>query len=303
MALLFLLLIFSKEFSNVASEDYSSDNRTLSRGKRFLLFPVNAQLLFTVSGGKALLFKGPGGYNVITELDMYHPLPDYRNRLTSLRLGEVSLLPTGTTTTTTAEPTAYSMDETPSAMEVEQYLKDHPDEWTPPDAVGYSSDRSDWFLPWTGEIYNPHAEGEYPASMDHLVGHFDRYFPRKKRFAEQDNDDDGEGYEHEMDRFNLSQHRHWEHFYHYRDRRELFHALEQQAGDRTICEVRRLNFPPSRSMIMDLVQIVFRIPLREELHDEYSAAMRQESLDCHRLYGEKCPISIFNLILFGKFVP
>ncbi|XP_058817885.1 uncharacterized protein LOC131681192 [Topomyia yanbarensis] len=294
----FLLLTTVTSFVTCSAYSWptSSNNNSLSRHKRFLLFPINAQLLFTISGGKGLLFKGPGGYNVITELDMYHPLPDYRYRISSLRLSEIAMLPNAppfSSPPAPPSPVAFPMDMHPdgselSSMEVQQYLKDHPETWIPP---GYGQDRSDW-----SSVQENYNRFDYETDRQ-------RWIDERVDYGKLETDDP----------FNISHHRDWEHFYHYRERRELYHSLETEIGERidfpmkscilrSICEVRAFLLPPGRSMIMDIVRIVFRVPLKEELQDEYSAAMRENNRDCHKLYGEKCPISIVYLLLFGKFV-
>ncbi|XP_058455451.1 uncharacterized protein LOC131432893 [Malaya genurostris] len=295
--LLLLATVASLGTGKVAHRSLPGDTTvgTLFRAKRFLLFPINAQLLFTVAGTKGLIFKGPGGYFVLAELDLYHPLPDYRYRISSLRLGETAMLPEEVSKTgpvmvsNPSSPTPLPLEmqtelhhDEPelSSIEIQQYLKDHPETWIP---AGYEQDQSDW------SPYNP---SRYDRPTHLPVGY---EFPEVN------------------DPFNTSRHRDWEHFYHYRERRELYHSLETEIGERfdfpmkscilrAICEVRKYFLPPGKSMIMDIIQIVFRIPLHEELQDEYSSAMREESRDCHKLYGKKCPISIVYLILFGKFV-
>ncbi|EDS41040.1 conserved hypothetical protein [Culex quinquefasciatus] len=204
-----------------------------------------------------------------------------------------------------------------SPMEVQEYIKDHPDTWVPP---GYGKDRSDWFPAGT---YNPYVNKwrqSYPNSQPYQrtswkpsSANIHRYIPRMKR-SSNSGDQLKQEFEQEEDRFNISHHRDWEHFYHYRERRELYHMLETGLGNkfdivlrscimRAICEVRSFLQPPGRSMIMDLVRILFSVPLKANLNDEYSNAMRSERLDCHELYGKQCPISFLYLLLFGKFVP
>ncbi|XP_055633588.1 uncharacterized protein LOC129773937 [Toxorhynchites rutilus septentrionalis] len=316
----------------------SNSENVLSRKKRFLLFPLNSYLVVTVSGSKTLIIGGPSGNNFIAELDLYYPLPDYRYRISSLRLGEIAMLPTEN-----KEPKATAAPPPPahehhdgqelSDTELQQYFKDHPETWTPP---GYGKDRSDWFPPSTynpypnysghsfnyGPYYRNHGNRGYQPYKSELWqtdsnDYIRHTIPRMKRSMHgDDNDDDDDNYvlEEEPDRFNISHHRDWEHFYHYRERRELYHTLENEIGDRfsfpmkscilrAICEARSFLLPPGKSMIMDIVRIVLSVPLKEELQDEYSTAMREASLDCHGLYGKNCPISILYLILFGKFVP
>ncbi|EDS41039.1 conserved hypothetical protein [Culex quinquefasciatus] len=224
------------------------------------------------------------------------------------------------TTTTTSIPidsSDHHDGHEVSPMEVQEYIKDHPDTWVPP---GYGKDRSDWFPAGT---YNPYVNKwrkSYPnpqpyqrTSWKPSSANIHRYIPRMKR-SSNSGDQFKQEFEQEEDRFNISHHRDWEHFYHYRERRELYHMLETGLGNkfdialrscimRAICEVRSFLQPPGRSMIMDLVRILFSVPLKADLNDEYSNAMRSERLDCHELYGKQCPISFLYLLLFGKFVP
>ncbi|XP_039446517.2 uncharacterized protein LOC120425946 [Culex pipiens pallens] len=319
--------ILFEEANSDGNSTITESDHLLSRRKRFLLFPVNGNLLITASGGKAMIFRGPGGNVAILELDLYYPLPDYRYRISQLRLGEIAMLPSVApppqklvTTTTTPIPIdsgdRHDGHEV-SPMEVHEYLKDHPDTWVPP---GYGKDRSDWFPAGT---YNPYVNKwrqSYPnpqpyqrTSWKPSSANSHRYIPRMKR-SSNSGDQLKQEFEQEEDRFNISHHRDWEHFYHYRERRELYHMLETGLGNkfdialrscimRAICEVRSFLQPPGRSMIMDLVRILFSVPLKADLNDEYSNAMRSERLDCHELYGKQCPISFLYLLLFGKFVP
>ncbi|XP_039446518.1 uncharacterized protein LOC120425947 [Culex pipiens pallens] len=314
------------ECGELNGTDTSGSDQLHLRKKRFLLFPVNANLLFTTSGNKAMIFKGPGGYFTILELDMYYPLPDYRFRFSKFRLGEVAILPDSssaappppsTTTTTTAKPETSTAAPAPvsehhngqelSPMEVQQYLKDHPGAWVPP---GYGKDRSDWF---PVESYNQHLNKWHQSNWNTYPSqqYSYRYIPRMKRSSSDSEDEDDLG---EDDHFNISHHRDWEHFHHYRERRELYHTLETGIGSkfdfsmkscimRAICEAQSFLMPPGKSMVMDVVRILFSVPLKEDLHDEYSKAMREEGLDCHEQYSKHCPISILYLLLFGKFVP
>ncbi|KAL1379592.1 hypothetical protein pipiens_014784 [Culex pipiens pipiens] len=248
-----------------------------------------------------MIFKGPGGYFTILELDMYYPLPDYRFRFSKFRL-----VPE-TTTAAPATMSEHHNGQELSPMEVQQYLKDHPGAWVPP---GYGKDRSDWF---PVESYNQHLNKWHQSNWNTYPSqqYSYRYIPRMKRSSgdsedEDDLDEDGH--------LNISHHRDWEHFHHYRERRELYHTLETGIGSkfdfsmkscilRAICEAQSFLMPPGKSMVMDVVRILFSVPLKEDLHDEYSKAMRGEGLDCHEQYGKHCPISILYLLLFGKFVP
>ncbi|XP_055604827.1 uncharacterized protein LOC129753056 [Uranotaenia lowii] len=329
--------------------NYEATNETatvLSRKKRFLLFPVSASVLVTASMLKSLLFKGPGGNVALLELDLYHPLPDYRYRFSTLRLGEIAMLPDMTSTpapnmtkpppppTTTSAPAPPMMPEmhhsgqelTP--MELEQYLKAHPDAYVPP---GYSKDRSDWIRPAqqysSNMYYQPNRYDYYRQPVRQMydaqpirskLWHLDPadYFGQNYRIKRSTNGMHEIDYElhKDKDRFNISHHRDWELYYHYRERRELYHTLTSEFEEkfhfpmrsclmRAICEGRKFLGPSGKSMIKDIIRILLTIPLKDDLEDDYSGAMRNESLDCHGLYGKECPISILYLLLFGKFVP
>ncbi|XP_058817886.1 uncharacterized protein LOC131681195 [Topomyia yanbarensis] len=349
-----LLLLVEGCFSASVVSGNGTNNRTLSRRKRLLLFPINAQVVITLAAAKLLIFKGPGGNYLISEFDMYYPLPDYRYRISSLRLGQIAMLPNepkpnppvpqpapvsipmemDSSQTSVDDPTTHH-DEPDhhyghelTSAELQQYLKDHPETWIPP---GYGKERSDQIhsiesQPSHNRTYvKPNGYDEQSWNNFHDVDdhtqainmwhtnpteYVERYFPRKKRSL-------GGGFDYlldeEEDRFGINQHRDWEHFYHYRERRELFHTLEKEIGERfdfpmkacilrSICEVRGFMLPPGKSMIMDIARAVFSVPLKEELEDEYSAEMRNEKVNCHLLYGEKCPFSIVHLMLFGQLV-
>ncbi|XP_058117999.1 uncharacterized protein LOC131284676 [Anopheles ziemanni] len=146
---------------------------------------------------------------------------------------------------------------------------------------------------------------------------YDRY--RRSAALEQKFADDAEE-EHERDKwlsgeaFNISQHSDWEHFHHYRDRRALFNHLEETIGSvtgfhmkecilRSICEAKNMLPPPGRSMAMDIFRVLFSFPINEALNDDYSNAMRQEPMDCRAQYSDGCPMSLLDLVLFGKFEP
>ncbi|XP_058817254.1 uncharacterized protein LOC131680556 [Topomyia yanbarensis] len=323
----------NQSVSNSEIELFNS-SKPLSRKKRFLLFPPGSSLLVTASALKGLLFKGPGGNVLLAELDMFHPLPDYRYRFSAFRLGEIAMLPTEppmpVKTSTVPSPaiipvtTHHHENHEVSPEELEAYLKNHPDAYVPP---GYGKDRSDWISrgAYPGVDYQRQRDYFRPSNYYNSYMHQ----PYKSKLWSADSDDylqrnyyragrsssgavDYE-LEEEEDRFNISHHRDWEHYYHYRERRQLYHTLENGIGNkfdfpmkscimRAICEAQNLLLPPGKSMVMDIARIVFSVPLKDELGDDYSAAMRERNLDCHEVYEERCPISILQLVLFGKFV-
>uniref|UniRef100_A0A182MKD6 Uncharacterized protein n=1 Tax=Anopheles culicifacies TaxID=139723 RepID=A0A182MKD6_9DIPT len=220
-----------------------------------------------------------------------------------------------------------------SPAEVQQYLKDHPGAWVPP---GWGKERADWntnnlqYLSgyWAPDrTQNPY---QYPSSTldrylggnsDGSSGYYgwtERPYDRYRRSVLQQAFDDAETEEHERSKwlsgeaFNISHHSDWEHFHHYRDRRALFSHLEETIGSitgfhmkecilRSICEAKNMLPPPGRSMAMDIFRVLFSFPLNEALTDDYSNAMRDDSIDCRGRYGKGCPMSLLELVLFGKF--
>ncbi|XP_062558144.1 uncharacterized protein LOC134223023 [Armigeres subalbatus] len=191
-----------------------------------------------------------------------------------------------------------------SEMELQSYLKDHPETWVPP---GYGKDRSDWYAP---NSYNPTQQ-----RMNQIYESYKRRdqtnFHRMGRAVDDFSDND---FIEEEDMHNISDHRDWENYYHYRERRDLYHAIEHALGYsnqvqmkmcvlRAICEARNLLLPQGKSMMVDIVRLTFSVPLKDDLQDDYSKAMRHDNFNCEELYGEKCAISILSLLLFGKFEP
>ncbi|XP_062560843.1 uncharacterized protein LOC134225075 [Armigeres subalbatus] len=305
------------DYSGLYNPNVTNADQTLSRKKRFLLFPVGANLLVTASGVKSMIFKGPGGNVAILELDMYHPLPDYKNRITQLKLGEIAGQPKPPPPPTLpplamADPHDHHYGHELSDNEVQEYLKAHPDTWVP---QGYAKDRTDWFPQGT---YNPYPKyyrqsisPSYNPYKSNLWGYESSNSYRMKRSDDATSEHDlveGE------DKYNISHHRDWEHYYHYREKRDLYHTLEHFLGGgyrlqmkscimRAICEARSFLLPKGRSMMMDILRILFSVPLKNDLQDDYSQAMRHDNMDCHDVYGKECSVSILYLILFGKFSP
>uniref|UniRef100_A0A182KCX5 Uncharacterized protein n=1 Tax=Anopheles christyi TaxID=43041 RepID=A0A182KCX5_9DIPT len=222
-----------------------------------------------------------------------------------------------------------------SPAEVEQYLKDHPGTYVPP---GWGMERADWNaenLQYRSEYWSPERTPgqQYPSNtLDRYLGsngaggtpgYFgwnERPYDRYRRSVLQQVLDDGEEQEEEHERnkwlsgeaFNISHHSDWEHFHHYRDRRALFSHLEETIGSitgfhmkecimRSICEAKNMLPPPGRSMAMDIFRVLFTFPINEALADDYSNAMRDENVDCRARYANGCPISLLDLVLFGKF--
>ncbi|XP_062558153.1 uncharacterized protein LOC134223031 [Armigeres subalbatus] len=332
--ILFLVLIATYEVASftineandsvVYSQNATNAEKTLSRAKRFLLFPKSALALVTIAAAKILIFRYPATSFGLIEWDLLYPLPDYTNRISQFKLGEIFMKakgpvlppPTAPKPTTTSKPPApavplkYSHHEhhlghEVSEMELQSYLKDHPETWVPP---GYGKDRSDWFA---SNSYNPYQQPGISPIYESYKRRDQTNFNRKAAAVD---DSNGNGFIEEEDRFNISQHRDWENFYHYRERRDLYHTIEHILGHshrlqmkscvlRAICEARNLLLPQGKSMMVDIVRLVFSVPLKDDLQDDYSKAMRHENSNCAAVYGEKCAISILALVLFGKFEP
>lgn len=190
---------------------------------------------------------------------MYHPLPDYKMRLSSLQLGPFAMKtlktlmpkPTSPPTPPPKQPPPPPPPPPPpshdshdghelSPMELQQYLKDHPDTWVPP---GYGNDRSDWFQPGTYDPYKyefkqsmtsdpTYGAQKYKPYKGHLWDNAPSYHPNIYRMRKSVDEPIRDDTEEEEDRFNISHHRNWEHFYHYREKRDLYHSLEHAFGDR-----------------------------------------------------------------------
>ncbi|XP_035772843.1 uncharacterized protein LOC118456311 [Anopheles albimanus] len=362
---LVLLVCLGESVSGMynVSEDATPDHMTTAtpkiqrRKKRFLLFPPGANILLTSSFGKGLVFRGPAGYAVVGELDLYYPLPDYKYQASALKLGKIAMYPPEPKKKPPPPPPPPSPPPPPPMMahehghdhhdgselspaEVEQYLKDHPNTWVPP---GWGKERADWNLDnpyqyrappqspyWaTSRVdgYTPvqsspvldrylgagagSSPDYYAWSERHQPGRYPRSILEAARQAEEVEDRarakwlSGEA-------FNISHHSDWEHFHHYRDRRALFDHLEETIGSitgfhmkdcilRSICEAKNMLPPPGRSMTMDLFRVLFSFPLNEALDDDYSNAMRDENVNCGQRYGSGCPMSLLDLVLFGKF--
>ncbi|XP_052890030.1 uncharacterized protein LOC128298321 [Anopheles moucheti] len=220
-----------------------------------------------------------------------------------------------------------------SPAEVEQYLKDHPGTWVPP---GWGKERADWNannLQYQSAPYwaqdRTQAQYQYSNTLDRYLGRnpdgssgyygwnerpYDRYRRSllEQTFAEERSEEDERSKWLSGEAFNISHHSSWEHFHHYRDRRALFSHLEETIGAitgmhmkecilRSICEAKNMLPPPGRSMAMDIFRVLFSYPLNEALSDDYSNAMRDDNIDCRGRYGKACPMSLLELLLFGKF--
>uniref|UniRef100_A0A182RN98 Uncharacterized protein n=1 Tax=Anopheles funestus TaxID=62324 RepID=A0A182RN98_ANOFN len=273
----------------------SSSNRdkVLSRRRRFLLFPPGANFIVTVSGGKATMFNTPRGYNVVTELDLYHPLPDYMYHATSLRLGEIAMYPDEKSTTIKPSTTSGPHNHELSEQELNEYLKAHPEAWIPSNWV---KDRADYVASKNptsgvpngmkylqkGSQYGttPITYQSWKSKLWESTGNDRLYYtnlaPKRARsLSDFKSDDNASSLWTEANHLNISHHLGWEHFHHYRDRRNLFHHLETTVP----------NF----------------YPLKANLSDEYSEMLRAEKPNCKELFADRCPLSILQLLLFGRF--
>uniref|UniRef100_A0A182NDV3 Uncharacterized protein n=1 Tax=Anopheles dirus TaxID=7168 RepID=A0A182NDV3_9DIPT len=317
VCLLVLLFFCShlQSFRNDSSSPLSDEaQRVLSRKRRFLLFPPGANFIVrsesflrcymliimfnvvfvfhsqvTISGGKGSMFETPRGYNLVAEMDMYHPLPDYMYHATSLRLGEIAMYPSETSTVKPAtSPTNPHYEHELSQHELDDYLARHPDTWVP---TNWANDRADWapssssanvkYL-HTGPQRNATSViyQSWKRKLWESTGNDRLYYnsPPAKRVRSL-TDFKGKGTESsfwtEANHLNISQHVGWEHFHHYRDRRSLFHHLE--------------------------TTIPSLYPLKSDLTDKYSKMIREEKPNCREMFSERCPLSLLQLILFGKF--
>ncbi|XP_050070572.1 uncharacterized protein LOC126558579 [Anopheles maculipalpis] len=304
--------------------------KVLSRKRRYLLFPPGANFIVTVSGGKGAMFETPRGYNLVAELDMYHPLPDYMYHATSLRLGEVAMYPDELTTTSMPVPAVTHQQHELSEQELNEYLKDHPEAWIPPswakDRADYTAPKIPTSIPLNGMKYlqkrpqyakTPVTYQSWKRKLWESTGNDRLYYselpPKRARsLLDFGTEDRQSSFWMEANQLNISHHLGWEHFHHYRDRRSLFHHLETTIPNffgfhmrecllRSICEARNLLPPKGRSMTVDILRVIFTYPLKADLSDEYSKMLRAEKPNCRELFSDRCPMSILQLILFGKF--
>ncbi|XP_062556037.1 uncharacterized protein LOC134220889 isoform X2 [Armigeres subalbatus] len=285
----------------------------------FLLVLVTASLL------KGVLFTGPGGNVAMVEFDLYHPLPDYKRRFSQFKLGEIApppFAPSMSPTTSKIVPIPLASPDSNdhhhehevSQMELQEYLKTHPETWVP---LGYSKDRSDRFPQKT---YSPYRTNQLiidqqsvaPTSIPQKSKYLQNELPNTYNIEGSGEVEPDHGFVEQGDKYNISNYQDWEHYYHYREKRDLFHTLEHAFEEshnfrikpcimRAICEARSYLPPKGRSMMFDVIRIFFSIPLKDELTDDYSKAMRNGNMDCHEAYRNECSVSILYLILFGKF--
>uniref|UniRef100_A0A182UGF2 Uncharacterized protein n=1 Tax=Anopheles melas TaxID=34690 RepID=A0A182UGF2_9DIPT len=241
----------------------------------------------TISGGKGSMFETPRGYNLVAELDMYHPLPDYMYHATSLRLGEIARYPNEVQPTTAAKPAATAPtiphgEHVLSQQELDEYLVQHPEAWIP---ANWANDRTDGAgsKNTSGMKYltagRPHSSPpityqSWKRKLWESTGNDRLYYSNlpPKRARSMADAARGAATEPslwmEANHLNISHHRGWEHFHHYRDRRSLFDHLETTVPSffgfhmgecllRSICEARTLLPPKGRSMTADILRVIF----------------------------------------------
>ncbi|KXJ70805.1 hypothetical protein RP20_CCG022439 [Aedes albopictus] len=246
------VLINRAEAFGDAGQNVTESTQSLSRKKRFLLFPAGAAVLVTMSGTKSMIYKGPGGNFAILELDLFHPLPDLKGRITQLKLGEISyppkpgkpaLPPRPPPPPTPPPPPAVPAPALPSPpekppndhdahelteMELQDYLKAHPDTWVPP---GYGKDRSDWFPQGTYNPYSTYYPQTPTSNYIPIENNMWNYNPSSS-YRMRRSDDTIVEYqvEEREDRYNISHHRNWKHYHDYREKRDLYRSLEHALG-------------------------------------------------------------------------
>lgn len=206
-----------------------------------------------MSGTKSMIYKGPGGNFAILELDLFHPLPDLKGRITQLKLGEISYppkpgkpaLPPRPPPPPTPPPPAVPAPALPSPpekppndhdahelteMELQDYLKAHPDTWVPP---GYGKDRSDWFPQGTYNPYTTYYPQTPTSNYIPIENNMWNYSPSSS-YRMRRSDDTIVEYqvEEREDRYNISHHRNWKHYHDYREKRDLYRSLEHALGNK-----------------------------------------------------------------------
>ncbi|KAG5672415.1 hypothetical protein PVAND_002546 [Polypedilum vanderplanki] len=102
----------------------------------------------------------------------------------------------------------------------------------------------------------------------------------------------------------------WEHFYAHRDRRDLYERIQnisplnsvfiRSCLLRTMCEVQHFLHPRGYSLLHDMLRVVFTIPIKDDMNDDYSNAMRANDQDCVEFYKDNCPVSLLALFLHTR---
>lgn len=116
-------------------------------------------------------------------------------------------------------------------MELQDYLKAHPDAWVPP---GYGKDRSDWLPQQTNDPYSTYYQENPASNYIPFENNMLDYYPSDS-YRMRRSDDAISGYhvdDEQEDRYNINHHRNWEHYHHYREKRDLYQSLERALGDK-----------------------------------------------------------------------
>ncbi|XP_062556572.1 uncharacterized protein LOC134221396 [Armigeres subalbatus] len=216
----------------VHNQNQTSVEQKLSRRKRFLLFPPGGAVTIGAGLNKYFDFAKAGSHYEFVEFDISYPLPEYSFRITQHKLGEVYWPESGpilppptppypTTTPNPVSPPITSLDYPQhdhhehdlSEIELQAYYSDHPDAWEPPD----QSDRfpRDSSKPYKQRSTVPKNECDNRRCQYNFHGGTSK----------------GSVIDGVEDRHNINQHRDWEHFYHYRERRDLYHAIKNAIGE------------------------------------------------------------------------
>ena len=222
----FLLFAAASSFVDGFSNNTEiADEKVLSRRKRFLIFPPGANILVTGSLVKAMVWTSPKGFTQIFELDLFIPLPN-RARFWQKPADHQGAAPPPPPPTTPSAPPANDDHQShdpngihyASPDEVSAYVKDHPDTFIPP---GYNLPMTAMKKNWLGNkktsfYQNPFwqkPQMSYPENMSYNQlrrSNSHQYIPfrsMKKRGTD------------------IDDHQDWEHYYHYRDRRDLYDLL------------------------------------------------------------------------------
>ncbi|CAH1728848.1 unnamed protein product [Chironomus riparius] len=102
----------------------------------------------------------------------------------------------------------------------------------------------------------------------------------------------------------------WEHYYAHRDRRDLYDRIVNASPMnsnfvrncllRTMCEVQHFLHPKGYSLLHDMLRVIFTVPIKDDMDDDYSNAVRAGDQDCVHFYSKNCPVSILALLLHAK---
>ncbi|XP_037903920.1 uncharacterized protein LOC119647183 [Hermetia illucens] len=243
----------------------------------------------TIAEAKNLINPYPSSTNIVLELTAYHDMPgsidDWRWRKPA-KLKNV--------TSTTKKPTM------PPTMPPAHFYEDH-------DIIHES--KPDFLIsePWSDHLHHNiwTSKPDYKDILLHkpMASHTWRksyntpYYwkPPKSNIYRKSRPRPIPAYEEWMDHPG------------HRERRQIFNSLEVTASKfgldvktcilRTICEAKHFLLPPGKSLIQDIIRILFDIPAHPHWKDEYSTATRHKEEDCRKVYGGKCPISVLEFML------